>query len=251
MIDEAVGIIGIDCATEPVRMGLALGELSTKGLVIHEVGMGKRKGPKGKNDPPVQAWVADRVRSGNRTLIALDAPLGWPVGMTNHFPKHQAGEPLAIDANDLFSRHTDRVVRDKIGKRPLEVGANLIARTALSALALIELIGQNLGTRIPLAWSPDDLGYVAAVEVYPAATVLAHRPKSQLHAEAKLDLIRQQLDSDPPEGVDDTLDIIDACLCVVAGADFLRDDALPPEGDDKDLAKKEGWIWVKKSGAHV
>lgn len=229
MIDAAVGIISIDCATDPRRVGLALGELSKNGLIIREVGIGRRKGPKSRNDPPLPARVADWVRGGSRTLIALDAPLGWPVAMSNHLPNHQAGKFLAVKADDLFSRHTDIVVRNKIGKRPLELGPNLIARTALSALSLIEDIAQHLGTKISLAWSLDDLGYVAAVEVYPAATVLAHRPESQLHAEDKLDLIRQQLDSDQPKGIGDTLDIIDACLCVVAAADFLRGDAAPPD----------------------
>ena len=39
-------------------------------------------------------------------------------------------------------------------------------------------------------------------------------------------------------------DALDAMLCVLAGADFLAGKAYSPT--DLALAKKEGWIWIRK-----
>jgi hypothetical protein len=39
-------------------------------------------------------------------------------------------------------------------------------------------------------------------------------------------------------------DVLDAVLCVLAGADFLSGQAYAP--GDMPLARKEGWIWVKR-----
>jgi hypothetical protein len=38
-------------------------------------------------------------------------------------------------------------------------------------------------------------------------------------------------------------DALDAAVCCLAGADFLKGLALEPE--NLEFAKKEGWIWVK------
>jgi hypothetical protein len=38
-------------------------------------------------------------------------------------------------------------------------------------------------------------------------------------------------------------DALDAAVCVLAAADFLRGEAMPPE--DQALAEREGWIWVR------
>ncbi len=35
----------------------------------------------------------------------------------------------------------------------------------------------------------------------------------------------------------------DAIICALAGVHFVRGESLPPE--DEELARKEGWIWVK------
>ncbi len=39
-------------------------------------------------------------------------------------------------------------------------------------------------------------------------------------------------------------DILDAAVCVLAGFHFINNKCMPPL--DIDLARKEGWIWVKK-----
>jgi hypothetical protein len=42
----------------------------------------------------------------------------------------------------------------------------------------------------------------------------------------------------------ESADSLDAIICVLAGMDFLKGDAHPPEKSE--LAAKEGWIWVKR-----
>jgi hypothetical protein len=38
-------------------------------------------------------------------------------------------------------------------------------------------------------------------------------------------------------------DVFDAAICLLAGADFLNGKCIHP--DNLELAKKEGWIWVR------
>ena len=38
-------------------------------------------------------------------------------------------------------------------------------------------------------------------------------------------------------------DLLDAAVCVMAGGHFMRGQSMKPR--DLNLAKKEGWIWVK------
>ena len=70
------------------------------------------------------------------TLLTLDAPLGWPVGMRTALCSHQAGGPMDVDPDYMFKRITDRCVKAD-GKNPLEVGASWIARTAHGALIIL------------------------------------------------------------------------------------------------------------------
>jgi hypothetical protein len=44
--------------------------------------------------------------------------------------------------------------------------------------------------------------------------------------------------------------ILDAAVCALAGADFLRGETFEPEGElEKELAHREGWIWCRKPRA--
>jgi hypothetical protein len=40
-------------------------------------------------------------------------------------------------------------------------------------------------------------------------------------------------------------DAIDALVCVLAAADFMRGRASPPE--DRERARQEGWIWTAQA----
>ncbi len=89
------------------------------------------------------AIVAEWAEAHSPVLLALDAPLGWPAALGVALAGHRAGGPLEHTPNRLFRRRTDDWVRSRFGKRPLEVGADLIARTAHAALALLEGLRQR------------------------------------------------------------------------------------------------------------
>jgi len=165
---------------------------------------------------------------------------------------HQAGLPLAVSANELFRRATDRFVKAKLGKQSLDVGADRIARTAHSALRLLADLRHATGLPIPLAWEPTHTIPVAAIEVYPAATLVAHgipdtgykKKESIVARRSIIDEISKQIKlPDNRAAMELSADALDAVVCVLAGYDFLRGEAYPPE--ERELALHEGWIWVR------
>jgi hypothetical protein len=184
---------------------------------------------------------------------ALDAPLGWPADLGRSLHSHKAGAPLQLGPNILFRRETDRVVKASIGKQPLDVGADRIARTAHAALDLLYELRKRTGEAIPLAWTPDIGPGTHAIEVYPGATFAAYGvdtagyKRKDGHAERRALLtflsehMRMPIDLKLMVDNDDALD---AAVCVLAGVDFLNGRAAPP--GDLGTAKKEGWIWVRK-----
>jgi hypothetical protein len=153
----------------------------------------------------------------------------------------------------LFRRDTDRYVEEVLGKRPLEVGADRIARTALSALRLLEDLRERLDDPIPLAWTEDDLPSISAIEVYPAATLRSrglpsegYKKKEDYEArERLLKAFTREVTIEPDHSEILANDnIFDAMVCALAGTDFIMGRAIEPP--DRELAKKEGWIWFKR-----
>ena len=143
------------------------------------------------------------------------------------------------------------------GRTPLR-----IARTAHAALRLLRKLRGDLGQAIPLAWSATDVTDHAVIEVYPAATLIAHGiPPSgrtpsgfRLPSYKKPDKIQQRREivdalrkrMTIPERRAEALcgndDLLDAAVCVLAAQDFLTGNAAPPP--DRCLAEREGWIWT-------
>lgn len=254
---DAVQIIGIDCATKPKLHGLARGYWDGRIARVLDA----RSPGKDTTEAIVSSWI--REHSG-KTLLALDAPLGWPKPLHTMLAQHKAGEALNATANELFQRHTDGEVFVHHGKRPLDVGADRIARTAHAALAMLGAIRQATGESIPLAWERDDLPAVSVIEVYPAATLKARAvegirkdawkewtaasgaaPATQSPATGVLHKLRDALVVEGGgDAIDRNSDIFDAALCVLAGADFLAGECAKPA--DRALAETEGWIWVKR-----
>ena len=243
-----ITIIGIDCATQPQKTGLALGTWDGTAVSLRTVTLGHKK-------EPLAHTIANWLPANQPALLAIDAPLGWPADLGNQLATHQAGDSLAVPPNTLFRRETDRHIWRRTGKLPLDVGADRIARTAHAALALLTDLRQITGQSIPLAWQPNKLPPISAIEVYPAGTLkmlfaLARVPsykgreggngrstiltqlKNQITLPAETGLMHQNDDA------------LDAALCVLAGADFLRGWAEPPQNLTQ--AQKEGWIWVRK-----
>jgi predicted RNase H-like nuclease len=208
----------------------------------------------------IAGWLANE----RSTLLAIDAPLGWPAPLGELLVNHQAGLPLDQRPEKLFNRYTDRFVRRKIGRRPLEVGADRIARTALAALDLLRELREKSGSPIPLAWQPEMLSAATtcAIEVYPAATLAACRqvgdlklldykkPKARETRMILLGQLRQFIEIKAGgEKLIASPDALDAAVCVLAGNDFLLNRCFQPEeGHEADL-EKEGWIWVRRPPA--
>ena len=218
-------------------------------------------------------WIAEEKVA----LIALDAPLGWPVALRSSLQCHKAGEPLqrqkagkpvwSLDEGDeIFYRQTELKIK-KCYKPPFAVGADKVARTAHAALLLLDELRKNTSENIRLAWDSNDLEETRAIEVYPAATLIAHVGKEaaqigkkfkSLSEEKKFQKKKEKILAQLENAVclntnakkkifaeKRAQNALDAVLCVLAAADFVRGHAAPPE--DRTLAEKEGWIWVKKS----
>jgi predicted nuclease with RNAse H fold len=237
-----VTIIGIDCATDPTKVGLALGAWSGGRAKIWDVVLGGREEPLAQ---VVTNWLARDMP----ILIALDAPLGWPAKLGSQLEHHSAGEPIGIAPNKLFRRETDQGVKEKLGRQPLDVGADRIARTAHATLHLLGEIRRISGYPIPLAWHPEVEG-VSAIEVYPAATLMAYGIQSSGYkkkgqADSREEIVERLctlLDlPDDTSLILSNADALDSAVCVLAAADFLNGRAVQPS--DIATAKKEGWIW--------
>lgn len=244
-----VTIVGIDCATKSSKVGLALASMEGSQPKVLEIGTGCHS--QGINK--LAGFIASWVPESGPTLLALDAPLGWPDRLGKTLVWHSAGTPLNVEADQLFSRCTDHFVHTKIDKKPLEVGANLIARAAHATLTLLPEIGKQSKQPIKLAWSPSIQSGISAIEVYPAATLKAHSLPSEKYKKGKKVLENGQeilvglgerlvLPEDTSLLMSDA-DALDAVVCVLAAADFLSGKTYPPT--DKKLAEKEGWIWVR------
>jgi predicted RNase H-like nuclease len=239
-------IIGIDCATDAKKVGLALCFVSEGRPRIEQLLVGQ-------SWPAIDEQIA-RWATGP-TLLALDAPLGWPAPLADSLHTHRAGAELTASPNAMFRRTTDDVVAEHLGKRPLDVGSDRIARTAHVALSFLARLRKTLDASIPLAWNPRSLEGLAAIEVYPAATLAARNlPHSGYKASTdRSSALRRQLaeavreelsiDEDATKLMVQSDHALDAALCVCAGLDFLTGDVLRPK--NLSLAKREGWIWVR------
>jgi predicted RNase H-like nuclease len=241
---ERCTIIGVDCATDPKNVGLARGFWQKGQVQITDITNGQLHAP----EEIINEWIPD----SEACLLALDAPLGWPQDFGHTLAGHSAGMPLGAEPNQFFRRETDRFVQRTFGKVPLDVGADRIARTALSALQLLSALSVKRGMFIPLAWDTDFTG-TTAIEVYPAGTLKASQVQSSAYKRPDQHETRRQLlawlatEAELPEGLSlplEDADALDALLCVLAGADFLAGKAYPPT--DLALAQKEGWIWIRE-----
>lgn len=249
---EELQLIGVDCATDPRKTGLCLGRFTKGRLNIEEVRLGD-------DEDSMLRCLLGWLDSPTRTLIGLDAPLGWPDALRNTLPDHRAGQGTGHDSRAMFSRVTDAFIQKHpcFGKWPLEVGANFIARTANHTLALLDELRRELKLPVGLAWDPETWSKVAAIEVYPWATLVAHGvevPSYKLKGQR--DGRAQILEGLLNESVDiaeaarccclESADALDSVVAALAVADFVRGHAMGPPEEMTEVARREGWIWVKE-----
>jgi hypothetical protein len=244
-------IIGIDYSAQKKLTGLALGDYNDSTVRILSVCSGF--------DPnQIVQQVRQWLKTDGPHLLAIDAPLGWPCLLSNELLNHQAGMPIGGERATLFFRLTDRVVHDELKKWPLPVGADRIAATAKSALDMIQVLRQESGLAIPLAWHYENMVDPSAIEVYPSATLKSHGMKFSGYKDDKNKPARKELIKELNNHVklgsiktnlEDNDNLLDAVICVLAASDFLRGQCLAPEdilGYNKELVEKEGWIWFMR-----
>jgi predicted RNase H-like nuclease len=242
-------IVGVDCATQEQRMGLARAVLHESGaLRLERVTLGTAGESAAAN---ICQWIAGQ----QHFVLAFDAPLGWPKPLGSALSRHTAGERLKPAADDLFRRHTDRLVHKVVGKLPPDVGADRIARTARAALDLLATVRARAERPIPLAFLQGKEAGV--VEVFPAATLITrgvsgvgyktNTPRGRKVRRELLQRLGKELDLESTRDVMiEDANLFDAMLCVLAGADFAR--GLCVEPPDPERARKEGFIWFRASG---
>ncbi len=241
-------IIGVDCATQKMKTGLSLATYENGRCFLKEARTGK-------GVMSVAEIISDWFTKDETVLLALDAPLGWPAHLGEELQKHLAGEPIPVEPNMLFRRMTDKYVKEIIGKNPLDVGADRIARTAHTSLALIGELREMRGIELEMAWKPGHLQPVSAIEVYPAATMKTYgmiysgyKDGDKKHLRKKiLQDLKEHLEVEP--ALETTLianaDVLDSAICVLGGLDFLKGQVYMPE--NRQLVAKEGWIWFHKT----
>lgn len=240
----SITIIGIDCAVDERGVGIAIGDYSDGSCRLLPL-------PNQAKTRSIAEFVCDWIDRSPQTLLALDAPLGWPMALGKALVDHVAGAGIDIPPDLLFRRATDRFVKNHFRKQPLDVGADRIARTARAALDLLERIRSQTALEISLVWEPHYKEKVAAIEVYPAGTLISrgllesgYKKKEQIELRKQiLSGLEHHIDLGINlESAEVNADVLDAIVCVLSGADFLTGRAIPPSNLDE--ARKEGWIWV-------
>jgi predicted RNase H-like nuclease len=249
-LETRLRIIGVDVATQPKSVGLAHCTYSDGRLGVETV---LAEPSWDAIDARIGDWLHSTT-SDAPTLLALDAPLGWPSRLSASLQSHRAGESLPPVANELFRRRTDDVIANALGKRPLDVGADRIARTAHTALRLLARLRRTHQLAIPLAWQPAPPSVTCAIEVYPAGTLVSRdlpssgykgpMPKAGALRDRIIDGLHVELtlSSESARVMQSSDHLLDAVLCCVAAHDFANGRVIEPEQGD--LARQEGWIWV-------
>jgi len=240
-----VTMIGLDCATDDANVGAALGKWREGSLSVQCVTLCDRFPPAAV----VGGWLG---KADEPVLLALDAPLGWPAPLAQTLVRHRAGDELSAEANQMFRRMTDHAIRKNVGKKPLDVGADRIARTAHAALRFLAELRSTLSRPVPLAWSAHALEGTAAIEVYPAATLSAHGIRSAGYKKREhvaerreiIEALRARLELPIDAGLlEKNADALDAVVCLLAAKDFVEGQSVSPH--DAQLAEQEGWIWSR------
>jgi len=238
-------LIGLDAASSLSKFGYSIGRYDGAVVRIESAGLIESNGQANV----INTQIAPILRTEDQALIAIDAPLGWPKTLATELKEHRAGEAFTVEKDALFQRQTDRLLHKRLGKKPLEIGADRIARAAHRALEVLSWLRKESMKPIPLAWTARFSG-VVAIEVYPAGTLvsrsLSHSGYKKEEQRGVRDAIADALAGEIPDlkrYVDGNTDVFDACLCLVAAKDFVNGLAVPPS--DFDSARAEGWIWVR------
>ncbi len=238
-------IIGIDYSTNDQKIGLALAVRDEDDYSLQKATVCGRRRPASSI---VEDWLNE---SSEAALLAIDAPLGWPRPLATTLMSHTAGARIDTSRDEMFRRETEVFIHRETRQKPLDVGADRIARTAHAALHFLGTLRTRLGTAIPLAWDPATVIEHAAIEVYPAATLRVHGIPTDKKNEQERRQIADALQAKltVPKHIGDLArneHLLDAVVCVLAAMDFITGRAMPPP--NRCRAEQEGWIWTAKPG---
>lgn len=253
-------LLGLDCAAQPQRFGVAVASLVGSSEEDELCWHSAWQGLQGQD---IACAAVESLReagwSGSEPLvIGMDAPLGWPVRLGAALSQHRAGQALAFSSDELFRRETDDYVYEVLGRRPLEVGADRIARAAVTALAVLDRLRLITGLELPVAVDPSGGGNTSAVlEVYPASYLLANDLPSRMYKRREQVIVRDKILAHHgfrtlPQSVRDVCrhapDVLDAALCVLISRAWVKGTTLAPRGRDRNVIAVEGWVWIPEPG---
>lgn len=256
---DAVLIVGVDCAARASGTGLARALWEGGRTRLLELARGRGDKPMTSFAAPVLArWISAWP---GPIALGFDAPLGWPTPLGRALRDHTAGAAFAHEPDDphrLWRRATDLAVKRLIGKTPLEVGADRIARAAKSALDLLRDVRATTGRAFPVTLQDGAPKRDCVFEVYPAAARSAHPglpdegkkfEPSVRHALATALSEFLSMTSDHIDEMTASDHVLDAGLCVLAVTEVLENRAVPPAPAEREAAAREGWIWVRSPAA--
>lgn len=192
------------------------------------------------------------ARAATADVVAIDCAFGWPAEFVAFVSAHERGEmsPRSLSGKDwrrrLAYRHTDRAVREVIGRWPLSVSTDRLGMTAMHCAELLAAF-EATGERV------DRSGAGRLVEVYPAAALriwgvetAGYKTQADARARAAVALLGEVpwLDVDADQHAllsrsDDALDAVTAALNARAHA---LGRTLPIPEDLRAAAQTEGWI---------
>ena len=250
--------IGVDCAVDAQNVGLATGRMEGRKLIVTHAECGATWNG-------IEYTVTGWINHSENSLLALDAPLGWPrpLGEALVTREHMAGDALKpqldlvahpkklkAKLDRMFHRKTEQWIYEEIferHKKPLGVGEDKIARTGYVALSFLENLRGKTNREIPPAWTPGSVEDVSVIEVYPAATLEGRdirgpdcrgkrgKEKRDCLVAWRKDVIGRLSNEIKirDNGIEKFIlrsgHVFDAMLCMLAAADFAKGKATAPE----------------------
>jgi hypothetical protein len=253
--DSTIRVAGIDWATEPTKRALvelrvesAIGRTFVERIV----------------SPVTDDHIALESHNAALTAIGVDVPFGWPTPFAHFVAGWSVGEPCSssIPTRDAFSyRTTDLVVREMVRKTPLSVSSD---RIALGAFAWAKLVAKHgFRAQIDCGAGPSSRTWPTIIEVYPAATLTALSASGRLEIASyksdegvrasllvalcdrfRIECSPSDLETLASSGDDsDKTDAFVAALTTAMYAGSLKPGVARPSENQRDTARREGWIF--------
>src|SRR5690625_1636834 len=235
---------GIDLAADPKYTGLATLRHNATSLVLETLMVGA-------TDEHLVHAICDGDSTG------VDVPLGWPQPFVQ-FIQHQAKQTLDRPADtgpawrrSLALRTTDIDVHRRTGLTPLSVSANLIAYPAFRWAGIeAKLRARNVDV------SRDGSGTIA--EVYPAAALYrwgvphtGYKGRQRRNVRHRMvEALSSFFETLDWNGFEDLVladdNALDAVISALVRYQMYCGDCEGPPEHLREIARREGWIWVPK-----